>query len=155
MNNYLYMGNNLIKKKKSRNFKKKKLKRHISNSIGLNRYNNDIKNYNIERNNNELKVYDEEKNKIISNDKQKQIIKYIVYPTQIVNYPYPYPMQSYPYPMQSYSYPIQSYSYPIQSYPLRYCINEQNNRKNQDKIEEYDIPTSISRQEPTAPPLYN
>ena len=67
---------------------------------------------------------------------------------------YPYPMQSYPYPMQSYSYPMQSYSYPIQSYPLRYCLNEQSNRKNQDKIEEYDIPTSVSRQEPRTP-LYN
>lgn len=155
------MGNYLIKKK---------LKRNISNSIGVNKYNNDITNYRKKKNQTDVKVYDEDRSCLSIKEKENKNpkIKYIVYPTQIINYHIiPYPMQPYPiqpchmqpYPMQPY--PMQPYHiqpYHIQPYPMGKIENNiRINRKNQvqTNIEEYDIPVSISRPEPSAPPLYN
>lgn len=171
------MGNNLIKKnsKNSKYSKKKKLKRHISNSIDVNRYNNDITNYRKKKNLNNVKVYNEDGSCLNIKEKENKDpkIQYIVYPTQIINYPMlqcptqSYPIQSYPmqpYPMQPYlmqpchmqQYPTQQY--PTQPYPIGKIENNiRINRKNQvqTNTEEYDIPVSISRPAPSAPPLYN
>ena len=81
-----------------------------------------------------------------------------MYPTQIINYPMlQYPTQSYP--MQPYlMQPCHIQPCHIQTYPMGEIENNiRINRKNQVQTNtgEYDIPVSISRPEPSAPPLYN